>query len=207
MAAPVPLPVRQAMRCRWEHGATTTELSQDFGVPARTVRGLVKRWREAPEAGVAPAYRRLPDPPPPPAHPAYAKAILLRQAHPRWGAGLIRVYLKRQGVEPLPAERTLNRWFRRAGLGPAPPGRRPVSESRRAGAPHETWQVDAAEEIALADGTRVSWVRVADEFTGAVLHTAVFPPRAVERGTGGVHPGPAPRGVPAVGTAGLGAGG
>lgn len=107
----------------------------------------------------------------------------------------------------MPAERTLNRWFRRAGLGPAPKGRRPASEARRAAAPHDVWQVDAAEEIALADGTRVSWVRVADEFTGAVLHTAVFPPRAVERCAGDVHPAAASRGVHPLGAAGFGTGG
>ena len=123
MPAPVPVPVRQAMRRRSEQGATTTELSTAFEVPARTVRDLVRRWRDRPEAGVAPAYVRPAQAPP--THPAYGPAVLLRQEHPGWGAGLIRVYLKRNGVEPLPAERTLNRWFKKAGLGPAPPGRRP----------------------------------------------------------------------------------
>ena len=116
MPAPVPVPVRLAMRRRWEQGATTTELVVAFGSPARTVRDLVRRWRDAPEAGVAPAYGR--SAPATPRHPAYGPAVLLRTEHPGWGAGLIRVYLERNGVEPLPAERTLNRWFRRAGLGP-----------------------------------------------------------------------------------------
>ncbi len=88
---------------------------------------------------------------------------------------MIRVYLSLYGVRPLPAERTLQRWFRRAGLAPAPPGRRPASSERRATAPHEIWEVDAAEEIRLGDGARASWLRVADAFTGAVLHTETFP--------------------------------
>src|SRR5262249_29888681 len=154
---------------------------------------LLRRGRERTGAGLAPDYRRLPDPPPPPGHPAFAPAALPRRAPPGWGAGLIRVYLEDQGGRPLPAARTLQPWFRRAGLRPAPPGRRPEAPEGRAAAPHEVWEVDAAEEVALADGSKVSWVRVTDEFTGAVLHTAVFPPGAVERGPRGVHPGAAPR--------------
>jgi hypothetical protein len=93
--------------------------------------------------------------------------------------------LQRQGIEALPAARTLQRWFAKAGLGPAPQGRRPKTVKKwRATRPHETWQVDAAEDIPLADGTRTSWLRIADEFTGAVLKTVVFPPRAVEHGAG-----------------------
>jgi hypothetical protein len=41
--------------------------------------------------------------------------------------------------------------------------------------------MDAAEEILLRDGTKVSWLRIADEFSGAVLRTVVFPPREMER--------------------------
>jgi hypothetical protein len=93
--------------------------------------------------------------------------------------------LRRQGIQDAPDVRTLQRWFAQAGLGPARPGRQPAAVRRwRATRPHETWQVDAAEDIALADGARVSWLRIADEFTGAVLETVIFPPRTVERGAG-----------------------
>jgi transposase InsO family protein len=75
----------------------------------------------------------------------------------------------------LPSARTLQRWLRAAGLAPAPRGRRPRPAPGRAGRPHAVWQVDAAERVALADGRRVCWLRVADEATGAVLWTEVFP--------------------------------
>jgi len=180
MPAPIPVPIRQAIMRRSKSGATTTELSLEFGIPARTVRNLLKRFRDRNGDGLAPDYHRLPQPPPPPKHPAYAAAVLLRQEHPGWGAGLIRVYLRKQGIEPLPCVRTIQRWFQRAGLGPPPPGRRPASASDRATKPHQVWQVDAAEEITLGDGSRACWLRITDEFTGAVLHTAIFPPRALE---------------------------
>lgn len=192
MPAPVPLPIRQAILRRSERGATTSELSQEFGVPARTVRNLLQRFRERGVEGLSPDYHRLPQPPSPPLNPAFQAAVLLRQEHPGWGAGLIRVYLQKQGIQPLPCVRTIQKWFRRVGLGPAPPGKRPAASAKRATTPHQVWQIDAAEEIELGDGTRVCWLRIVDEFTGAVLHTAIFPPRALERRAGRGDPGRTP---------------
>jgi hypothetical protein len=201
MPAAVPVPIRQAMFHRWQRGASAAELGRGFAIAPRTVRNLLPRWRERGEDGLAPDYRRPPEPDPADEHPARAPALLLRREHPRGGAGLIRVYLAGQGITPSPAVRTLQRWFRRAGLAPAPPGRRPDAERRRAAAPHEIWQVDAAEEIHLAGGPSACWLRVVDEFTGAVLHTAVFPPRALERGAGLRLAGATPGGVPPLGDA------
>jgi DNA-binding transcriptional ArsR family regulator len=196
------MPIRQAILLRAKNGATTTEISQAFDLSPRTVRNLLKRFRERGDEGLTPDYHRLPQPPPPPSHPAFAPAVLLRQAHPLWGAGLILTYLKLQGVGPLPCVRTLQQWFHRAGLGPPPPGRRPAAAAANpATAPHQVWQVDAAEEILLGDGTRVSWLRIVDEFTGAVLHTAIFPPREVAQRAREVHPGRTSPRVPTLGPA------
>src|SRR4051794_40227503 len=165
MPRPVPLPIRQAIWDRHQQGASSGELAVAFNLPPRTVRGLLQRGRQGPEA-LEPA-RPGPGADPKPEHPARVPAVLLRREHPAWGAGLIRVMLRRQGIEPLPNARTLQRWFAKAGLGPAPQGRRPESDKRRrATRPHETWQVDAAEDIGSGDGSRASWLRMADEFTG-----------------------------------------
>ena len=108
----------------------------------------------------------------------------MRRAHSGWGAGLIRVRLAESFPEqPLPHEATLRRWFRDAGL--TPPRRPPhPPEPPRASVPHERWQLDATEQIALADGSRVSWLAASDEATGAMLGAVVFPPacwNAVDR--------------------------
>jgi hypothetical protein len=42
--------------------------------------------------------------------------------------------------------------------------------------------MDASEQVRLGNGQRVSWLRLADEHTGAVLGTAVFPPGPMEHG-------------------------
>ena len=149
---------------------------------------------------MAPDYARRP-PTATSDHPARAAALQLRRDHPGWGAGLIRVYLAERGLRPPPGESTLRRWFRRAGLAPAPPGRRPGTRAPRATEPHETWQVDAAEQIPLADGARVCWLRIVDECSGAVLRTAVFPPRALGGGAGGRDPGRVAPGLRPLGAA------
>ena len=114
--------------------------------------------------------------------PLYAHALAIRRAHPGWGAGLIR--LEVGGAfpdQPLPHEATLRRWFREAGLTPPPPPPRPP-DPPRAQVPHERWQLDATEQIALADGSRVSWLAASDEATGAMLGAVVFPLRGVDAG-------------------------
>ena len=116
MPSPVPVPIRQAIWDRHQQGDSPAELAEAFGLPARTVRGLLQRGRRGPEA-LAP--RPGPAASPTPGHPAWAPAVLLRREHPAWGTGLIRVMLRRQGIEPLPDARTLRRWFAKAGLGPA----------------------------------------------------------------------------------------
>jgi hypothetical protein len=111
-------------------------------------------------------------------------AAQLKQAHPKWGAGFIRAVLAESfPEEQLPSERTRRRRLRGPGKPPAPPGRR-RQRPGRAARPHQRWQIDACDQMPLANGTPVSWLRAADECSGAVLGTAVFPPRAAQHGAG-----------------------
>src|SRR5262249_2837331 len=102
------------------------------------------------------------------------EARALRQQHPRWGAGFIRVVLgEHHPGAPLPAVQTVRRWLALAGLAPARPGRPPTAY-RRADQVHAAWQGDAADPMPLADGRLVSGLRLVEECSGAVLQTAVF---------------------------------
>lgn len=105
----------------------------------------------------------------------------LRREHPGWGAPLIWFALaEQQSLDDRPEPQTLQRWFQEAGLGPAPPSQRPPRVVGRAVRPHQTWQMDAAELMSLADQARVCWLRIVDEASGAVLKTTVFPPRPLD---------------------------
>ena len=177
MPRPLPVPVRQAIWRRSQHGQDGSAIAADLGLAPRTVRRLIRSFRQRGPAAVSPSYDHCGATTPKPAPAVVQAALSLRREHPTWGAGLIRVMLRHQRPDdPPPAERTLQRWLLRADLAPAPAGRRPAADPRRAERPHEVWQMDAAEQVPLATRQLVCWLRVVDECSGAVLWTAVFPP-------------------------------
>jgi hypothetical protein len=188
MPPPIPLPLRQQIWTRHQQGQDATTIAHALRLCPRTVQHLVQRLRRRGAAGLQTIYHA---PAPSAGVPEHVRheAVFLHQEHPTWGAGFIRVRLRaRHPSVPLPSERTLQRWLERTRAPAAPPGRKPAREHQRARGPHAVWQVDASEHIRLANGETVSWLRSVDEFTGAVLGTRVFSPRAVESSTGLRHP-------------------
>jgi len=176
MPRPIPLPVRQMIRKRFQQGHTPAAIAQQLGLPPRTVRHLLQRFADE-ESRLAPDYERCGRPPKQQPRPVITAALQLRQQHPTWGAGLIRVMLtqsKEYRHQQIPCQRTLERWLARLGEPPAPPGRRPDVQRDRAERPHDVWQVDAADQMRLGSGCQASWLRAVDECSGAVLGTVVF---------------------------------
>ena len=199
MPAAIPVPLRQLLVERIGRGEPIAAVADDLGLSFWTARTLWRRYRDRGMDGLAPDYAACGRP----GHrgsPLIARAALtLRRRHPTWGAGAIRAILTaRYPTEPVPHERTLRRWFAAAGLTRAP---RPPAPPR-ATTPHDTWQLDAKEQIALASGARACWLVATDEASGACLDPVVFPlwpldPRPPDRGPGRParalrHLGPAP---------------
>ena len=182
MPSPVPIPIRQAILKRWQNGESVSNLAEELQISARTVRHLVRRFAQRGQNGLQPDYDRCNTKKMPANSDQFQKAIVMRKQHPSWGGGLIRVVLQEQGDDSCPSARTLQRWFRRSTLSPAPPGRRPASDDRRAHHPHDVWQMDAVDQLRLASGQQVSWLRLVDECSGVVLQTTIFPPAFVEPG-------------------------
>jgi transposase len=176
------MPVRQVILKRWQKGESVASLAEELKLSVRTVRNLVQRFAERGPSGLEPDYARCATKTMPTNGDEFQKAIEMRQQHPTWGGGLIRVLLQEQGHDGCACERTLQRWFQRATVAPAPPGRRPDSDARRAQQPHEVWQMDAVDQLRLASGQQVSWLRLVDECSGAVLQTTIFPPAFLELG-------------------------
>ncbi len=121
----------------------------------------------------------------PPTAPVRASALTPRSStppcsseeHPDWGARFIRGVLADSHPEDaLPNERTIRRWLHRPDLAPAPPGKR-SSRLPRATRPHQRWQVDAADQMHLLDGSPLSWLKAVDECSGCPGHRS-FPPRS-----------------------------
>jgi hypothetical protein len=171
MPAPIPLPLRRLILRRHQQGHSPSDIAGDLGVSVRSVHLLARRFAQLGQQALIPCYRTVAPPPP----PLVDVALDLRRLHPPWGAGLIRARLLRDHPDqPPPCTRTLQRHFARAGLAPARPGRKPLPRRRRADQPHLVWQMDAAEEVLLGCGQKVSWLRLTDECSGAFLQTTVF---------------------------------
>jgi hypothetical protein len=193
MPRPVPQPIRMAIWRRCRRGQSAARIAEELSLPPRTVRHLVRRLRDGGEAAIRPDYRaEAADAEADFARPA---ALALRRQHPRWGAPLIRSLLLRDHPgRAIPSARTIQRWLRRHGAPRPPRSEVPEPPRHRAERPHDVWQMDASERIALADGREVSWLRVVDEYTGAFLLTRVFSRGAVDgragpRDAGGPAPG------------------
>src|SRR5215471_12718799 len=201
MPHPIPLPVRQVIVQRAEQGQSAGLIARSLGLVSRSVRQLLQRLRIQGNNALLTSYPSRAYPHPPQFRALVEEALQLRRAHPTWGAGLVRVMLRRDyPADPIPAERTLQRWFRRAGLIPAPSGRRSGPSSyHRAQQPHDVWQMDAADQVALQNGRQVCWLRIADECSGAVLQTTVFPPGLLARGAGSCGAGRAAPGLSPLG--------
>ena len=201
MPRPLPVPIRQVIWRRFQDGQDGQAIAAALGLAPRTVRHLLGRFRRGGPDALFPSYDRCGEATRKPVESVLQTALGLRREHPTWGAGLIRVMLRRQQPDLCPpAERTLQRWFLQAGLAPATAGRRPATDSRRAEQPHQVWQMDAAELVKLRTGQRVCWLRIADECSGAVLWTAVFPPGPVDSSPADGRPGATPPGLWPVGT-------
>lgn len=182
MPAAIPIPVRQLILKRWQKGESVASLAEELKLSVRTVRNLVRRFAARGQNGLEPDYDRCATNTMPTDSDEFQKAVDMRKQHPTWGGGLIRVLLQEQGHDACASERTLQRWFQRSTVAPAPPGRRPDRDASRAHHPHEVWQMDAVDQLRLASGQQVSWLRLVDECSGAVLHTTIFPPALLERG-------------------------
>jgi transposase len=201
MPKPIPIPIRRKLWDRAQAGEAPAAIAAAFGLSGRTVRNLLKRFRERDDASVSPDYRR---PSPPHMKPKEVRQATLtkRREHPTWGAELIRVALAEERPEVAwPHPRTMRRWFCQEGLGAAPSGRRSGPSAARAIQSHQTWQIDASEHIGLGSGEQASWLRVVDEATGAVLGTAVFPPRILDSGRPTRNPVHVAAAIPEVGLA------
>ena len=181
MPQPVPLPVRQRLFALSQRGWSPQRIAEHLALSVRTVRHLLQRFRQQPDA-LPPSYAAGPGRPPA-SHPVRDMVLALRQQHPQWGAGYIRVQLSQAlDTVALPSERTLQRLLRQAHCPAALPGRLPPCCRDKAAFPHDVVQIDAAEQMRLRDGQGASWLRLVDECSGAFLHTHVFPPVFLDAG-------------------------
>ena len=161
---------------RWRDHANPRDVATKLSLPLRTVQRWFDRFDRLGSEGVATGYsvcgqHQVVQTP----ADQVEQFCQTRLDHLLWGSEMIRLELEDRHTT-LPCARTIRRHLHKAGLQAAPPGRPPARSLRvaRATTPHQRWQIDASEELSLADGSRVCWLRIVDECTGAFLKTVVF---------------------------------
>lgn len=183
MGQALSIAVREQIYDLQKSGQTATMISKSMGLPFGTIKQLCRRFRQLGEAGICPSYhncgkqlsQRLAD--------QKSEFLSLKREHPSWGAPRLRVEKQllsehqnvcEQDATPLASVRSINRWYRQAGLSKP---RKQTNEPRigRSKAPHNIWEVDAKERLTLADGSPACYMTVSDEHTGAWLEAVVFP--------------------------------
>lgn len=177
MPQAIPVALREVIVERHQHGDSLTQIAEQLGLSVWTVRTLWRRYRDHGSAGLAPHYAGCGRPGPRCERRVYRGALWLKRAHRNWGAPLIRTLLQQRWPEAsVPTARNLQRWFRAVGINTSPRQRVPRAPIQRATQVHETWEMDAKEQMQLADGSGVSWLTLSDEKSGAILDSRLFPP-------------------------------
>lgn len=179
MPAALALHERREIIARREQGESLASIARSVRRSYDAVRRIYHAYVNS--GRLSPAYERC-------KHTAvrhdatlYEVAIALKAAHPGWGAGLIVTELRDQYPQAtLPSVRTLQRWFRRAGVQKPRGDQVPKVTVRRGKVPHEVWALDAKEDLQLMDGSYGSWLTITDEGSGAILSATLFPHSALE---------------------------
>lgn len=170
-----------------QQGETIKSIAEQLSLRYSTTRNLCRRFQKKGAAGLSPDYSNCGTK----TGNRYAQfkeqALRLRIQHPNWGAPRIRVEMQlsmagQAGKDcTLPSIRTLQKWYRASGLyKPRRQGTGPAIG--RSTAPHNIWEVDAKENLVLADGSPACYLTIGDEKTGAWLEAVVFPPQEDESG-------------------------
>ena len=152
---------REFVRLAMVEGANRRELCRRFGIHPDTGYKWLGRFA-AGDAELGDRSRR------PHFSPGRSQAVmevrvlLVRDAHPAWGARKIARCLEREGVKP-PALSTVHEILRRNGRVVPPAGTPRATQRFEKPAPNLLWQMDFKGWVPLAEGTRCHPLTVVDD--------------------------------------------
>jgi len=180
MPSPIANSIRETIVKRRQKGESLRSISEELKLSYDTVKHLWHHWLKTGQ--IAPNYQQAKQRGTRQFQAVYEPAIQMKRDHPRWGAQLIQLELETCGNTHLPSVRTLQRWFREAGVSrTASIQQQRVKSIQRGQIVHQVWAVDAKEAIRLQDGSWASWLVITDEASGAILTTSVFPPEELDK--------------------------
>ncbi|MCP4131629.1 MAG: helix-turn-helix domain-containing protein [bacterium] len=168
--------LRQSILERYKKGEKISFLARVFKVNRGTIYSFIKREASEGIDGLRPNYDKCGKSRPYENEFIFRAVRCLRTWHPAWGAEKIRAEMLRirPGLQ-LPHYRTFNRWFHWNGQKEMLlKSKLPKPKSRQARRLHEGWQIDAKEEMTIADHSKNCWLNITDEYSGTVIDPCVF---------------------------------
>lgn len=156
-------------------GATVTDVARRYGVARQTVHGWLRRYAAKGLAGLVDQSSRPLSCPHQMAAEVEARIVAMRREHPGWGPRTIRVWLGREGVEPLPGRTSIERCLVRHGLVTPEARKRKRSDYKRweRSRAMELWQMDIVGGVRLVDGTEAKIVSGIDDHSRFVVSAQV----------------------------------
>lgn len=174
MAVPIPVPKAEEVVRNHQAGQSLSQIAEAMELSVWTVRGIWRRFRD--RGHVEPHYQACGRHGIQAERRVYRAALWLKRNHPKWGAPFIRVLIQNKWkAARVPHTRTLQRWFRQAGINQPRQGAQRVVTVQRGSKPHAVWEMDSKVRLRLENGEQVQWLLVSDECSGAILYDGVFP--------------------------------
>jgi hypothetical protein len=180
MPSAIAVPIREQILSLKEQGKTYLQIGEALGLSRHTVRGICYRVQKEGKEALNPNYEHCGKRESQFERLLWRSAIFLKRRYPTWGGGIIRVVLKKRWPEQtMPTERTLQRWFLKAGLATTPAPTNPQPYRARAKEVHQCWQVDAVSHQTLANGTEACWLSATDEASRVIVAASAFPLKTI----------------------------
>jgi transposase InsO family protein len=151
---------REFVQLATQKGANIRELCRRFGIHPETGYKWIGRWTSGEE--LADRSRRPHSSPGRTGASIEERVLMVRDAHPAWGARKIARCLQRDGVA-CPAHSTVHTILQRHGRIAPPPGGAPAHLRFEMPAPNQLWQMDFKGHMPLSGGGRCHPLTVVDD--------------------------------------------
>lgn len=174
MPTPVSMAIRQSIISQHQEGVSISMIAYNFKVSRGTIYSLIKRYEAQGDEGLQPFYANCGKNRPGSDDFIFRAVRCIKSWHSGWGAEKIHAEMLRMRPElNLPGIRTFYRWFR-WNEQTVPSTKLPKVPRQWAKDLHEGWQIDAKEEMCIADGSKQCWLNITDEHSGTVIDPPVF---------------------------------
>jgi putative transposase len=157
-----------------EKGANIAGLCRELGISRQTGHKWLRRFQAHGYDGLEEQSRRPKSAPLATAEEIVAGILVLRDAHPRWGARKLVVLLRKEFGDGTPSERTVDRVLERFGKLRKRRQRQPPNLVDRAPeasamAPNDVWTIDFKGWWRAVDGSRCEPLTVRDAYSRFIL--------------------------------------